>query len=413
MRRMIVRFGICLALGVPGARAAAPDLWVEAGVEPASVPVNAQTTYVMRFGHAVDVRAPDLAAPPLRLAEVRPLGGMTSRELRRDGKRYRVLERRFAVLPFASGEMILQSAVTGTTPAALPQADAQGRFELPTKALTLRVTPAQVRPGAAWLPAINLQISSADATLTSLKVGEVWTRQILIEAEGVDGSVIPPLPAPNVAGWSIQSVAGEMGTREAAGQLIGYRRQTLRAQALHAGTLVFPALSMPWWRVSDGAWTSSALAAVSIEVGTDQPSDAGKERLPAPEAGASLNIIVGLALIAFVVVFAWSRRGIIVRQRWQNRRQLMRACRANDPSAARRALLIWASGRGINAAHLEDLIGWASAGHDRPLVSAIGALERACYGPAPAPWQGESLRCALPLLRIGRRQIAPSITKQH
>ena len=364
-----------------------------------SVPVNAQATFVLRFGHAVDVQELDLAAPVTRLAEVRPLGAVVRSEELRGDKRYRVLERRFAVMPFASGEMILRAEVNGRTPAAVPEAGRNGRFALPLPAVVLQVMPAQIRPGTNWLPAYNLQISAPGAAPESMAVGDVWTRQILIEAEGVDGSVIPPLSWPVSANWALQSDVGEAGTREVSGRLIGHRRETVRAQALRAGTLDFPALAMNWWRVEDGTWASSALPGQKVEVG---PAPANQPVSRHIALAQPVVILIALSLAALSLLLLASRRArqicampaLRLWRCWHGRHAIRSACRKADRDAARHALMNWASAQGFRAGTLDALAEWARARGNMRLMSAIKDLEQACYGRRSTPWDGTSLRRA-------------------
>lgn len=394
---------------------AAPNLWVDARLDPAEVYVNAQATLIVRFGHAVDVRSPRFDAPPVRLAEVIPLGQHAPSEEVRGGVRYRVLERRYAVLPFASGDLLLNATVSGATPA-LP-ADSAGRagFSLGAPALRLAVRPAASPSN--WLPADRLQFSADNATPGVLRVGDVWTRHLLIEADGVDGSVIVPPRWPESAGWSLQFDPPEVGRRIEDGRVIGYRRQTVHAQVLQPGRQDFPVPRLAWWHVPTGQWRDSAPAPASVDVeavAADSASPAGrhdkvgslesiKSARDAPGENAHWTKIwlLGGVLLLLAAGVLWRRSGHralhLAWRRRQHWRALATACRNNDASAARRALLAWGAVCGLPARSLAaDAVG-------HPLASAIAALEAACFGPRGGGWNGRELRRAFPELARLRR----------
>jgi hypothetical protein len=376
------------------------------------VPVNVQSTLIVRFGHAVDVRSPRLDAPPVRLAELVPLGPVAASEASRDGVRYRVLERRFAVLPFASGDLSLTATVSGTTPAALPEAGGRTGFTLATPALRLTVSPATVSTG--WLPAHDLQFSADNATPGILRVGEVWTRNLLIEAVGVDGGVITPPVWPATSDWSLQFDPPQVGRRVDGGRVIGYRRQTVHAQALKPGRQSFPVPRLGWWQVAAGQWRDSVPSEVSVEVeapAANSASESGRRdqvsileshqpdrSVPGKYAGWTGWWLASLALVVIAAgVLRWRPGHRALRLAWQRHRlwrALVLACRNNDAPAARRALQAWFAGCGLPA----RLIAADAIGHPASLAKALAALDTACFGPPGGGWNGQELRRALPAL---------------
>lgn len=404
----------------PGA-VAAPRLWVETSIDRSEVPVNVQATFLVRFGHAVDVRSPRLDPPEARLAEIVALGPITQSETLRDGLRYRVLERRFAVLPFASGDLLLSAHVAGETSAALPEIGGRAQFSLAAPPVRLGVHPAPVQ--AEWMPAQRLQFSADNATAPAMRVGDVWTRELLIEAEGIDGSVISPPHWPVTAAWSLQFDPPVVGRRVEAGQVVGYRRQTVHAQALQAGRLVFPVPRLAWWHVPSGQWRESSLLESSVEVRAAAGSFVSAA--PAPTSNAQKNASTNsgrkarngvawpttlwwgmpLAMLAGLVVLLgpWPAGRRALGSAWRRRclrRALLAACRANDASATRRAVLAWAAACGMPARSLGALAERDEVGCDA-FASSIAGLEVACYGRHGEAWDGRTLHRALRRWRRG------------
>ena len=394
------------------ALAAPPRLWFEARVEPSTVPVNAQATYVQRFGHAVDVRAPRLDPPHARLAEILPLGPVREFEQTRDGVRYLIHEQRFAILPFASGELQLDTAVHGTTPARLAETGNRASFTLHAPTVRLTVTPA--RSGANWLPARTLRLGATGDAPAAMKVGEVWTRQLLVEAVGVDGAAIAAPHWRESADWTLQFDPPEVGRRIEDGEVIGFRRQVVHAQPRRAGRLEFPLATVDWWPLPIGAPARQTLAPAVVEVlpaalTRDSPIESASGEMPAGDSPTStLPLLTAGLLFGLLLVLAIGLAGLArsetFRRNWRRHRlwkQFDLACRANDPAAARQALRVWAR-ECCGAIHPGELPALSPRPDD--LRSALQALDAACYGP-PAdnqPWDGGPLRRAL----RGRRRSA-------
>ena len=392
-----VLFVWTIAVLLPAFVLAAPRVWVEARVEPRQVPVNFQATYVLRFGHAVDVPAPQLGSPRLRLAEVIPLESVPVRNEVREGLRYRVHEKRFAVLPFASGSFSLESTVSGTTPATLPELGGAHAFNLPAPGVLLSVTPAVGDAG--WLPARDVRWGVTPEVPPPLRVGQVWSRVIEISADGVDGGVIPPPTWAVSEDWSLQFDPPEQDRRVEAGRIIGTFRQTFHAQPRRAGRLAFPEMTLNWWRWPEGQAAQRVNSPVMVDVLPDD-GRSSKQAMPSEQGSEwPWRWLLILAGAIFGVIFWRLVRHAFWRPRWQRWvcwRRLRRACLASDPLSARQALLAWDCHLGPPARSLEALS--ARVNQDSVLVMELIALDAACFGvqsASAAPWNGVGLYRAL------------------
>jgi len=380
---------------------AASRVWVEAQIEPATVPVNAQATYVLRFGHAVDVRAIRFTAPHARLAEVLALGPQRQFEVMRDGIRHRVHEQRFAVLPFASGDIMIDAAINGTTSAILSELAARKTFTLAPPQVALRVSPAV--PGSDWVPARALRLAVSGDPPIGLGVGGVWTRELLVEADGVDGSVIAAPRWIGLADWTVQFDPPVSGRRVESGRLIGYRKQTVHVQPTRAGRLTFPAVEIDWWQVDTAQWTRSSIAGVEVMVPPASTMPGAPSRAASsvsqdgptgsPEMMWPVAVTAGILLAS---ILAWRserlRRVLHRRRRW---RELRAACRSGDARRARGAMLEWLRISGMPLRSLETLAALGS--EDGALRRALEELDEACYGRGcnTRPWDGAMLPIAL------------------
>lgn len=377
----------------PMLAAAAPSLFVEAAVEPNPVDVGAQAVYTLRFFQAVDFRNLRFHQPHARLAEIRPLdadaGPPRYAERMIEGQRYRVFERRYAVLPFASGALAI-----GGASAAGRNASGQA-IDLPAPELTLEVAsapPAQNWPaGAHWLPARRVVLHEDQAPPSVFKLGDVLARTLHIEAEGVNAAALPAL-TPEAPGWRVHADAPVLANRVVGDAIVGTRSQRFHWLATGSGTFALPPIGLDWWDVGTRTWGRAELPArpvsvVGVTTGVDHAAAA-----PGMRAAQVATAVLGFVFFAALVAGArLSLRSTAWRRR-QTRHRLLAACRRNDPSAAREALLAWAR---LASPGIELRTTGGVAHLHPPLVPAIAKLDAALYGPNAGRWNGEELAAVL------------------
>ena len=413
------------ALLLTGAMAAAPaasqgqNLRLEAELEPAQVVVQAQAVYRLRFYQAVDVRELKINGPSARLAEVRAIGSERVYEAMRDGRRYRVHERSYAVFPFGSGALELSGAnATGRIAAAAATQSADGRQQvrLEAAAQTLTVSPVPAAAGtAAWLPARSLSLRESWSTpATELRPGQALRRRIRIEAAGMDAAQIPPLSPLSMAvpGMLIDAEPPRLETRPAGAHTIGVREQTLRMVALRAGEVRVPELQLRWWNLNTDTTASATLPARSWQVVAadaapasllPKPAAAAPEQAQASSAPMSATwlLLAAAALLCAGLALACARRPR-VRAAWR----LRRACRCGNAGGVRDGLLQWAAGIWPQAPPL-TLQALAERSPDAAARHALTMIERSLYGPEPGPGNAAALGAAVRAVKRTSRQSRP------
>ena len=378
------------------------DVMLEVELNPAQVYVQSQAIYRMRFFQAVDVRDLKIFGPSARLAEVRPIGTDTVNETQRDGRRYRVHERRFAVFPFGSGALELTGARVEGRVAAIDAVSSDGRqpLRLDAPMQTLRVRPVPSAQGSTpWLPARSLKLSESwEPADLQTKTGQSLRRQIRIEAMGVDAAQIPPieLVAP---GMLIHAGAVKLENRTVGEVNTGVRDQTYSMVALRDGQIVLPEVRLPWWRLSDDSLVHATLMSRTLDV---RPADARIEHLltpplaPRPEASTTLNFsgwLAALVALFAVLQLAWLKRKPL-RAAWA----LRRACQSGKGSAVRDALLQWAAviWPKTPPTTLEAL---AQRLNDAQARNALASIDRGLYGPNGRACDASSLAAAVQIVK--------------
>jgi len=253
------------------------DVFVEASVDTETPWVQSQVLLTLRVYRAIEIVDGSLGEPGGAGLDVRALGDDRRYESERDGRRYVVDERRFALFPQRSGSLVIEPITLSVTVAADP-VRVRGFFS-PTRKLTRRTRPItlEVRPRPAggsgwWLPAkaVTLEESwSATAGATDgeeTRVGEPLTRTVRLQATGVLGAQLPELEIPPVDGLAIYA---DDPVRESGAGARGLESSATLAFAVipeREGEFELPALSLDWFDVDAGEVRTASLPARTITV---------------------------------------------------------------------------------------------------------------------------------------------------
>ena len=423
------------AADVPGGR----DVFIETDFAPEEVYVQSQLTYTIRIYRAVEF----LEAA---LSDFAPDGAVTHR-LGKDatytrvigGRRYRVIERRFAVFPQASGRLALPAlrldariAETGTAPA-LGRLFGEGRrVRLASQPAEVTVKPRSPAAASPWLPARALTLAEEwSEDPPRLVVGEPITWTLRLGATGLAGEQLPPIDLPDPGSVRVYPDQPSIVTRTGHDAVQGERVQRIAMVPGAAGELTLPELRVEWWDVEADAPRIARIPARTLAV-AEAPA-IGEPLRPAladvPEADAAvletaasdrrlwqgLSAALAVAWLATLVGLLRARgrlrRGGSApsrqpmppgppRNTTAGRRRVLEACRAASPRAARDALLDWAETVWPESPprDLADLAARVRGGSDagEPFVEAILALDRALWAAEAAGWTGESLAARLP-----------------
>jgi hypothetical protein len=426
--------------GMPqGATGASGDelfLEVELGGDGEPVLVQQQVPMTVRLFTSLPLRVGELTEPRPDGAVVERLGEDVQYDSVRNGRVYRVIERRFSLSPERSGELrIPPVAFTGE----LRSADSGpfgndrltelfrdpvferfggGLFErgkpvrARSQAATLTVLP---RPedsaGRWWLPAQALDIKDSwDADAPELIAGEPATRTLTINATGLAGSQIPDIEVPAPAGVRVYPEGVEAETRTDGERLFGVSRQRVTVMPTEGGRLRFPEIRLRWWDVRAGrervavvpertllAAGSTAGGGVAERGGTPAAdaggpatADAEPNRVvePGRPPGWLLAAVVGLGVLAL----SWRLRHRLTS--WTGRSGGARQARGGAAASVtelRQPTVKTASRRGT--APLAALRAACDADDARAASTALFGLARARWGrSAPASLGGIAAR---------------------
>jgi hypothetical protein len=402
------------------------DLLLEVEVDTESPYVQQQVIYTVRLLYAVTLLDGQLDEPRAAGADMRRLGGDATFSRDIGGRRYSVVERRYALTPLSSGALTIEAprfrgrALTG--PRGGRMFDPGSVVSASGRALELEVRPRPAAASEPWLPAASIEYSLQANASGSLRVGEPLTLTLRLSARGLAAEQLPELGLPALEGAEVYPDQESSQTREGPGGLLGERSRSFAVVPNRPGTLEVPALGIDWWNTADDAAARAATEPLRFEVegavragvapapaqpdGTDsaEPAASDTDRFPGLPAEGGVHagwrwLALGLLLLWLSTAFGWWRSARGVRRPAPEAAtsappragpELAQALRQGDLAAIAEALRALAAARGLG----RDLEACARAMDDPGQAAAVSALQRALYADAPGAEALQQLRHA-------------------
>ncbi|MFL9812536.1 protein BatD [Stutzerimonas sp. VN223-3] len=383
-------------------------IFIDASLDQDSVYVQAQVVLTLRIYHSVSLYD-DSTLSPLQMSDalVERLGEPRTYEKDINGIRHGVIEIRYALFPQKSGTLTIPAQLFSATTVAPSNGDYYGsRFgrsmqvKSPTIPLQVKPKPAEYPAGVPWLPASNLTLVEAwSPDPQDAELGEALTRSLLLKAEGLTSTQLPPIESPQVPGLRRYSDQPSLNNEVTDNGVSGSREQREALVATRAGDLLLPAVELVWWNTTEDRLERSTLPERALHV-AENP-DIQQPTIESPDAPQSRDqarlwpwqlssaVLALSTLLGFGLWLRARRQPAVIRtvQSGPTPRSLLddlkRACLANDTQATRHALDAWARQQPETLADM--------AARFVPLSDALDGLNGALYSETGQRWQGEAL----------------------
>lgn len=410
-----------------------------------TVTLNTHTPYVgeqvaldVRLFYSAALANGNLADPVVDGAEVSQLGRDQRYQTIRDGRRYFVVERHYALVPQRAGKLVMPPVMFQGE--ALNSSGMGGFFsnvhrvgaQSGTETLTVKPRPPATDQGP-WLPArqVELNLSGLPAS-GQVQAGEPVTVTVQEGATGLSAADLPEPSLPGLPGADVYPDHAQDVTRNNGEWITGSRTRNFAIVPNRPGTLRIPPITLSWWnvvtdreettRIPAHTLTVLAAGAASATPASPSSSPAGASASlstsplstpspppgsrdhgppgPAPDTGTNpwRRLALGsfaLWLLTLILAAGW---WLLARRRrarpvgpaqdaGQNarvrtlRNAFLAAARGGDLRATGHALLAWARAERPALKHLQDL---AAQLRDADQRACIGMLERDLYA-AHAP----------------------------
>lgn len=242
------------------------DSFIELTADKSDVYVQEQLILTVRLFFRGNLIRGELSEPEHPNAIIEPLGKQREFSSDRNGVRYRVVERRYAVFPQKPGPLNLpairfEGQARDTNGSLKFLRDSAALFEVPVKAI-----PAQFS-GQTWLPATNLTLAEAGMPPTlNLKTGDNLTRTLSLKAAGLPSEALPPLPENVPDGLRSYPEEPKRDTSVGADGITSTLTQTRAIVPVKAGNLTLPAIRIPWWDTDSDSEKVAVIPAQTLNI---------------------------------------------------------------------------------------------------------------------------------------------------
>ncbi|WP_246237503.1 BatD family protein [Caldichromatium japonicum] len=268
-------------------------LFVTAEVETTQPYVQQPIEYRARVYYRQPPQRATLSEPEAEGALIQRLGEDRAYDETYRGQGYRVIERRYRMIPQRSGELRIRSprleaVVADPNQTALPDLDRLFGQLVPdlsalappgrrvverAEDLVLAVRPRPLGATGHWLPATSVQLNEEwTPQPSSLRLGEPITRTLTLTAEGTTAAQLPDLELGAIPGLQVypdrpQAEDLAQGSRPAAVKT--FRFALVPTQP---GTLTLPEIRVPWWDTQDDRARAVVIPARTLQVVGPSPT---------------------------------------------------------------------------------------------------------------------------------------------
>ncbi len=434
-------------------------VFIETQLDHKSVYVQQQLLLTVRIFHAIQLDDMHLSEPTFDNASIRKVAETT---FRRDikGSTYLVHELTYAIFPQQPGELTIPelvfSAVQPTTRRSLFDFPGQGQGRGLRKMSRQISVPIKSIPksfsGSVWLPAKNLTlVESWSNSAKQIAVGESITRKINIRADGLLAAQLPALDPPQLDNAKLYNDQPTLDDQQDANGVHSKRIENMALIPSKTGDLQIPEMRVVWWDVDSDSEKQATLPPSTLRIAGGATSTSNATNVPTPQPRNTTNSSANTVTIApaaisepanatpplanrwwqtstAVLALAWSITLYLywrLRQRVRHNapqtaettsaantvahnedaafRNLKDSCRANNPAAARHALLSWAQQfyRDANIHTTEQLL---RIGNNDLLTREVQQLDNRLFGTQleSNTWNGENLLSVVRELRNKR-----------
>ncbi|AOY87244.1 hypothetical protein BKP64_03055 [Marinobacter salinus] len=274
----------------PGLGKATRDSFIELAADKAEVYVQEQLILTVRLFFSGNLIRGELSEPQHPNAIIEPLGKQQEFSRYRDGVRYRVVERRYAVFPQKPGNLALpairfEGQARDANGKLIFLRDSEQLFDVPVNDVPAEFT------GNTWLPATRLSIDESGLPPSmQVETGENLSRKLILSAAGLPSEALPPLPDDTPKGLRSYPEQPERSTQVTSDGLNSTLSQTTALVPVKPGDMTLPEIRIPWWNTKTDSQEIAVIPARSLQVsGLTTPDTEETAQASAPLARPETN----------------------------------------------------------------------------------------------------------------------------
>jgi len=392
--------------------------------------VGQQLLYTVRLFFDVNLNSGSLSDPHADGVDLRKLGNDIDYQTVRNGRRYQVIERHYALTPQHAGPVTIPAIEFQGEVADSGNPNDPGNFfgpgglfgnsspvtaDSPPLSIDVQAPPADWG-NTNWLPARSLTLElQGMPSGDKVTAGQPLNLHMIVKAQGLSGDALPEPSLSAIDGATVYPDKVVTSTHDDGEWLTGDRERNFAIFPQRAGTLTIPEVTLTWFDVQTGQKRVASIPSRTLTVlaasGAPAASSSAMQSMPASGATSALAApasvemansarsstpwrwiaiaSIGLWLIS-IVVFGWlyarrSGRAVVDAKPAEStgalRRAFLDAARGDDRSTQARRLLAWAR---LERPELRNLGQVADALASNEQRAAIDLLQRQQYADTPA-----------------------------
>ncbi|MBY5922103.1 BatD family protein [Ferrimonas balearica] len=407
-----------LATDDPKVEAQSPLVYLETDLDTPTLWLGQPVKATVRLFLGADLQRGALNAPTADNALIRQLGQDRESSQIVNGRRYRIIERDYVIVPQTTGQLRLQPAnFEGDVLVPTGRRDLFGRAQprpmaIQGEPINLTIKPRPASYQGDWLAADLVTLSDSLDEQSEYQVGQPITRTLTLTAVGAVEESLAEISVVVPDALRIYPDKAQRQSGVQNGQLIARLEQTMAIVPAQPGTYILPEIKVPWWNARLGRQQWATLPAKTLTITGSAPAPVIEANLPdtAPQPQVVIEEVsrpgfwpwlTALFALLWLMTLAWGwRRG----QRSANQppesastapttsslKPLLKACQRNDVEATLALLPEWASEREGEPLSLAQI-----AERYPGLATHLQTLQRSQYSARTAAWSGKDLEQAI------------------
>jgi hypothetical protein len=250
----------------------ARDLFITTNVDVEEAFLQQQIRYTVKLHLGKDLQRGSLSGPTLENADIRQIGKDNEYNEVVDGRRYRIIERSFAIIAQQSGTFTIEGPLfegevidnSRQTFGFFNRSKAVNRVG-PSQSITVLPIPSNYDQH--WLPSEFVQLDDEwQGSTSEFVAGEPITRTITLTAIGVVEEQLPQITSLYPDSVKTYPDQAETTTVEKNDTLIAQRKQSIAIIPSQAGQLIIPEIRIPWFNTITQKTEFAVLAEKKLQI---------------------------------------------------------------------------------------------------------------------------------------------------
>ncbi|ABV87925.1 BatD family protein [Shewanella pealeana] len=375
------------------------DIFMRANLSSKQAYVGQMLTYKVKLYLALELQRGVLNAPNLEGAQIKQLGEDKDSTDVVNGRRYRVIERNYAIVADQPGELTIDGAsfagdvmVQSRRNGAMFSFNESRPTQTQAPKMTVLIKPIPADYHGQWLVS-DLVVLKEDwpETQTEFKVGDPITRTINLLASNADETSLPDIVIKSPSALKAYPEKPQRNTFLRDNQMVSQLTQTTAIVATQAGTYTLPEIKVPWWNPHLNKQQFATLPARTITVTGGAAIEPIQPQITTPSSNTHagfwpwISLVLGCLWVITLLLWLKERRNKQVAPNIESSAKaplavsgltnLQTACHTKDPTGVLNALT-----RYYGELYQRPMTLSQIAATDINLSDCINQLQQAAYG---------------------------------